>query len=119
MKNQKLTSTDLQPKFVNVKKTKSKQVIMTVCVVLYAVSVNAQTGIEKAAQDFTTSTNNVKNYLEKGFMGLAFLAAAVGLITALNKANVEGENASKHYIKWFVAAGIFALAWAAMKTIFA
>nr|WP_315419550.1 hypothetical protein [uncultured Pedobacter sp.] len=96
-----------------------KRALAFILTFLATTALYAQTGIEKAAQDFTTSAGNVKNYLEKGFMTLAFLAAAVGLITALNKANVEGENASKHYIKWFVAAGIFALAWAAMKTIFA
>lgn len=75
-------------------------------------------GIEQAAQRFSTTASTVKSNVQIGLLAIAFICAAIGLVGALSKTNVEGEQASKNFIKWFVAAGLFGLSWTLMATIF-
>ncbi|MGB4776494.1 MAG: hypothetical protein WBP45_15055 [Daejeonella sp.] len=82
---------------------------------LYA---SAQAGISEAGQKFASTADGLKSNVQKGLLALAFICAAIGLVSVLSKSNVENENAAKHYIKWFTGAGLFALAWALMTTIF-
>lgn len=80
---------------------------------------NAQNGgIESAAQKFSSVATTVKGSVQTGLLAIAFICGAIGLVTALSKTNVEGEQASKNFIKWFVAAGFFGLCWGMMSLIF-
>lgn len=74
--------------------------------------------ISTAAQSFQTEAVGVKEAVKTGLMAIAFICAAIGAVGALSKSNVDGEQASKSFVKWFVAAGLFGIAWAAMATIF-
>lgn len=75
-------------------------------------------GIESAANQFSTTAGNVQKNVSKGLIALAIVCAGVGLVGVLQKSTGESENAGKHYMKWFTAAGLFALAWGLMGTLF-
>jgi len=75
-------------------------------------------GIESAASKFSSTATVVKNNVQTGLLAIAFICAGIGLVGALSKTNVEGEQASKNFIKWFVAAGFFGICWTLLATIF-
>jgi len=75
-------------------------------------------GIENAASKFSSTATVVKNNVQTGLLAIAFICAGIGLVGALSKTNVEGEQASKNFIKWFVAAGFFGICWTLMATLF-
>jgi len=75
-------------------------------------------GIESAASKFSATATAVKNNVQTGLLAIAFICAGIGLVSALSKTNVEGEQASKNFVKWFVAAGFFGICWTLMATIF-
>lgn len=75
-------------------------------------------GIESAAQQFSSTANTVKSYFQTGLLAVAIICASIGLVGALGKTNVEGEQASKNFIKWFIGAALFGIGWGLMATIF-
>jgi len=83
------------------------------------VTLFGQSGITNAASQFSSTATTVKASVKTGCLAIAVICGAIGLVGALSKSTVEGEQASKTFIKWFVAAGFFALAWGVMETLFA
>jgi len=78
-----------------------------------------------SAQDLASATNSISATLTTVMatvkticLVLAGGTAAWGLVQALGKASSESRDGHNHFVRWFVAAGGFGLAWVALGVIF-
>lgn len=90
--------------------------LTTAC--LFMTKIMMAQGLQQAAKAADSEISGVVPIIKKICLACAIIFAAVGLVKALSKSNVEEENSGKHYAKWFGGCAIFAIGWLSIQFFF-
>ncbi|MEC3881828.1 hypothetical protein [Parapedobacter sp. 10938] len=89
--------------------------VFAACFLMYG---DAFAQLSDAADRIEQEVSSVTSTAKSICGGIALVAGVIGLVMAAGKSNVEGEQASKQYIKWLVGAGFFAVCFACLELFF-
>ena len=74
--------------------------------------------LEKAAQDAGNKTLTIGKWAKYIMLICAMITAMIGIAKANNKTHTGGEDATKAYTSWFLAAGLSAIAFIVLFYLF-
>jgi len=103
-------------------KSKNEQIlrigigVLVACLFVYGGDAFGQ--LRNAADRINQEVSGVTTTAKSICGGIALIAGVIGLVMAAGKSNVEGEQASKQYIKWLVGAALFAVCYACLELFF-
>jgi|GEM_PF-6022708 len=98
-------------------KTHSLFLITTAAFLLWSKASTAQ-DLSSATSQISSTLISVMATVKTICLVLAGGTAAWGLVQALGRASSESRDGHNHFVRWFVAAGGFGLAWVALGVIF-
>jgi len=98
--------------------SKGPATLVGCAVLLITSSVVKADGLTDAAAGINNSLVSVMSIVKSICLVLAGGTAAWGLVQVLGKATSEDRQSHSHFVRWFVAAGAFGLAWTALGLIF-